>query len=174
MNKQRIAEKLRENYQNFAEEVSALSKPDFIFSADGKWTAGQQLDHLVRAVAPVKTALSLPKFVPKLLFGKIDRCLMDYDQVVATYQGKLAAGSKASRRFIPPGISFEKREKLRDKLLTLVKDLTVKIENFNEAQLDKYLLPHPILGKLTVREMLYFTIYHCQHHHRAVLRNLGK
>jgi len=33
------------------------------------------------------------------------------------------------------------------------------------------LLPHPLLGKVTVREMLYFTIHHVQHHHALVERD---
>ena len=30
--------------------------------------------------------------------------------------------------------------------------------------LDVYILPHPLLGKVTLREMLYFTIHHNEHH----------
>jgi hypothetical protein len=30
--------------------------------------------------------------------------------------------------------------------------------------LDEYLLPHPLIGKLTIREILYFTIYHNLRH----------
>jgi hypothetical protein len=33
-------------------------------------------------------------------------------------------------------------------------------------------LPHPLLGKLTLREMIYFTIYHVQHHHKLVQNQL--
>jgi hypothetical protein len=32
--------------------------------------------------------------------------------------------------------------------------------NWGESELDSYILPHPILGKLTIREMLFFTLYH--------------
>jgi len=39
-----------------------------------------------------------------------------------------------------------------------------KIKNYNEANLDKYIIPHPLLGKLTLREMLFFTIHHNEHH----------
>ena len=33
-----------------------------------------------------------------------------------------------------------------------------------KKQLDHYLLPHPLLGKITLREMLFFSAYHIQHH----------
>ena len=39
------------------------------------------------------------------------------------------------------------------------------------ADLDAVLLPHPLLGKLTVREMLFFTVYHVQHHRALVERD---
>jgi hypothetical protein len=56
-----------ENHQKFAEFVSNLSDSEITFAPPNKWTAGQQLDHILRGVSPVKTALSLPKFVPNLL-----------------------------------------------------------------------------------------------------------
>lgn len=174
LDKAQISDQLIENHQNFADSISALNKDEFIYSVNGKWTAGQQLDHLVRGVSAVKMAFSLPKFIPKLLFGKANRNSTSYEHLVSNYQGKLALGSKASGRFIPTSVDFVDREKLKNKLLKTVEGLTQKLENFSESQLDEYILPHPILGKLTMREMLYFTIYHCQHHHQAVIRNLEK
>jgi len=43
-----------------------------------------------------------------------------------------------------------------------------KTMKHSEAALDKYILPHPLLGKLTLREMLYFTAYHVAHHKQLV------
>jgi hypothetical protein len=34
-------------------------------------------------------------------------------------------------------------------------------------------LPHPLLGKLTIREMLYFTVYHGEHHRLHTEQNLA-
>jgi hypothetical protein len=173
MNKQEIIAKLIENHRNFAEFVAGLNERDFMFAPADKWTAGQQLDHILRGVAPVKTALTLPKFVPGLLFGKADRESTDYETLVRNYQDKLAAGGKASGRFVPPEIGFDERARLKNKLLETVAELNKKVAKFSEAQLDEFVLPHPLLGKLTIREMLYFTIYHAAHHHQATLKNLG-
>jgi hypothetical protein len=43
---------------------------------------------------------------------------------------------------------------------------------WREADLDRYLLPHPLLGKLTLREMLHFTLYHNYHHVQSVATRL--
>jgi DNA-directed RNA polymerase subunit L len=40
------------------------------------------------------------------------------------------------------------------------------LEKWQEVEFDRYQLPHPILGKLTMREMLFFTIYHTLRHAR--------
>ena len=172
MNKQEIAARLIENHQKFADYVAALDERDFMFAPAGKWTAGQQLEHIFRGVSPVKMALSLPKLVPRVLFGKLERDPTGYDELVADYRNRLAMGGKASDSFIPPEIGFEMRQNLRHKVLKTVGTLTRKIERFSEAQLDALVLPHPILGKLSMREMLYFTIYHAEHHHRAAISNL--
>ncbi len=33
-----------------------------------------------------------------------------------------------------------------------------------ESKLDDYLARHPLLGRITLRELCYFTIYHTEHH----------
>jgi hypothetical protein len=174
MNKQEISDNLIESHQKFAGFVAGLSEPDFMFAPAGKWTAGQQLDHILRGVSPVSTALVLPKLVARIMFGKAGRESIEYETLVENYRARLAAGSKASGRFVPPEIGFESRETMKNKLLKTVAELTGRLDKFSEAQLDEYILPHPILGKLTVREMLYFTIYHAGHHHQAALKNLEK
>ena len=43
-------------------------------------------------------------------------------------------------------------------------NLCNQVARWNEADLDRYRMPHPLLGLLTVREMLQFTVYHTAHH----------
>ena len=51
--------------------------------------------------------------------------------------------------------------------------LISKMERWKDVDLDRYLLPHPLLGKITLREMLYFTTFHIQHHQQTI-ENLQK
>ncbi len=46
------------------------------------------------------------------------------------------------------------------------------VASWREEDLDRYVLPHPLLGKLTLREMLCFTLYHNYHHVRNVATRL--
>ena len=42
------------------------------------------------------------------------------------------------------------------------------LQNWSEEELETYNCPHPVFGKITVREILYFTIYHVQHHNETI------
>ena len=44
---------------------------------------------------------------------------------------------------------------------------------WSEGDLDRVRLPHPLLGTLTVREMLLFALYHGLHHVNSVARRKG-
>jgi DinB superfamily len=169
-----IQDRLQHAHKNFAEVIVSLNDKDFLFSANEKWTAGQQLDHIYRSVSALNLGLALPKFIIRLYVGKANRPSKDYDALVAKYKLRLEAGGKAVGRFIPKPVSTDQKIKLKDKLQKAVNSLCKKIDKYNEKQLDYYILPHPLLGKLTVREMLYFTIYHAEHHRKLTLKNLGR
>ena len=51
--------------------------------------------------------------------------------------------------------------------------LGAAIARWPDAKLDQYQLPHPLLGHLTMREMLEFTLYHQLHHMNVVKRKRG-
>ena len=89
------------------------------------------------------------------------------------YQEKLEEGGRASGKFLPPPQSFEDRSKLINQFQNLISKLKKQIDNYSEASLDELILPHPLLGKLTLREMLYFTAYHATHHQRLVEKYLS-
>ena len=162
--KPQIIAALHEKVAEFNNYISSLNKEQFEVSPNGKWSAGQNLDHLIRAIKPLQHAYRLPKFVLAILFGKTNRPSRSYDELVTKYKAKLTAGGKASSPFIPPVVSFEKKDGLIKKYGAQKRKLIAKIERQSEADLDKYILPHPLLGKLTLREMLYFTIHHNEHH----------
>jgi hypothetical protein len=162
--KPQIIAALNEKVDEFNGYISSLNKEQFEASPNGKWSAGQNLDHLIRAIKPLQIAYGLPKFVLSIFFGKANRSSQAYDELVIKYKTKLAAGGKASGPFIPPIVGFEKKVDLIKKYADQKQKLIAKIEKQSEADLDKYILPHPLLGKVTLREMLYFTIHHNEHH----------
>lgn len=174
MTKQEIIQKLISNHANFIVFIDTLSTIDFEFSKEEKWSAGQQLDHIYKSVNPLVLGFLLPKFFIGYWFGKANRPSKGYDTLVNKYLVKIKEGGKASGRFVPPVVKFTEKEKLKSTLKIAVAKLASRVDSFSEKQLDELILPHPLLGKVTVREMLYFTIYHVEHHKSIILRDLQK
>ncbi len=174
MNRTEIINELRRNYGAFSDYVANLPKDDFEFSLNGdKWAAGQQIEHLCLSVEPLVKGLRAPEFVMKAMFGKAECPSVSYVELVARYQTALAAGGTATAPFRPNDVHFGRKNELVGKLRELVDKLCVKIEKFDENKLDTLVLPHPLIGKLTMREMFYFTIYHAEHHHKLTVQNLA-
>jgi len=155
---------LKNNATEFVAAVQEIPNADFEATPNGKWSAGQNLDHLIRSVQPVSLAFSLPRFLLRLSFGKPNRALRSYEDIVQRYHDKLAAGGVATGAFVPPTIALANKDKLIATYHKHHENLDRRLAAYDNTDLDQYLLPHPLLGKLTLREMLYFTIYHTQHH----------
>lgn len=172
MIKQDIIRLLDKSYKAFLDEIKVMNESEFRQVVRGKWNASQHADHLNRSLLPLIIALRLPSVFTLLIFGKSKHLSCSYEELVAKYRSKLASGSKAVRPFIPSKFTFKSKEILIKKLNTNLKVLIRILEGYHENQLDEILLPHPILEKITLREMLYFTIYHAEHHRKLLLKNL--
>jgi len=172
MQKDQIIEELVKSYAAFINELSVMTEGEFDKALKGKWDASQHADHLNKSLLPLILALRLPSFLCKLLFGKSNRKSISYEELKVKYLGKIASGSKAVRPYVPSKFSFESKEQLSNKIKKNIDLLSVKLNKYEEFQLDEILLPHPILGKITLREMLYFTVYHAEHHRNLLLKNL--
>lgn len=173
MQRGEIIARLRKDHDSFISYIGGLSDRQFLHAAPQKWTAGQQLQHIYLAVRPVVLAFGLPKFMLRLLFGKANRQSRTYDELVARYHDRLENGGKASRPFIPRPVKFNERTRIVKGLKEKTDILCTRIANFTEEELDTLLLPHPLLRKITIREMLYFTIYHVGHHRAAIERSFS-
>lgn len=166
-----ISAALFRNHEAFIARVLEVPMHLREASRNGKWTPAQHLDHILRAVQPVSLALLVPRWFLRRRFGKPNRKPRDYEALVARYKEKLAAGGRASGRFVPPPVPASKVASIAAKLKDSVATLTRRVNGWSERDLDTVLLPHPLLGKLTVREMLFFTIYHAAHHQELVERD---
>jgi hypothetical protein len=172
MDKKQIAHALETNHNDFINYLNQLSEKDFEFAPNDKWSAGQQMQHIVLSVKPLVQVLVLPKGLIRMLFGVANRNGRTYDGLVERYNEKLQKGGRATGRFVPKPVYVSQRKAIEMELRNKVKKLVSQISNFSDDDLDKLILPHPLLGKITIREMLYFTVYHVSHHKRITERNL--
>lgn len=162
------------------EHFDAVSKfiqnqPDDLFEKQvhERWTTGQELDHLVRCASPVNLALSLPKIALRLRFGKRTHTPRDYDGVVKTYQDVLANGGKAGGPYIPPTVALAKKANLLQKFNHEKQKMLKLIHKWDDTALDNRVILHPLIGKMTIREILFFTVYHTQHHLKSMNTHYG-
>jgi hypothetical protein len=144
----------------------------FAPAADGGWSPARNVTHLVDSLSAVTRALRLPRLVPRLLFGVARQPSRSFEEVVLTYRNALAGGAGAGR-YTPVEVSagidpVATRAKLLARWHAALPALSAAIVRWDDAALDRIRLPHPILGKLTVREMLYFSLYHLAHHANVV------
>jgi hypothetical protein len=159
-----IATLLSTNSAAFVHYVNKQSETQFISSLNDKWSVGQNVEHLIKSLSPVNLALLLPGFVLRFQFGKPNRKPRTYQELVNRYHEKLQAGGRASARFIPPPVLWVDKDKKVTAFIHETNTMTKRLNSWSESQLDSYLLPHPLLGKLTLREMLFFSGYHIEHH----------
>lgn len=134
------------------------------YNVAGKWNYEEQLVHLTKSIKPLSSGLMLPTFVFRWKFGTPNRPVRTFEEVVEKYLTKLPNLEGANPDYAPKKEVPVPREEAAAQYQKESERLYRAITTWSEAQLDDYLVPHPLLGKVLVREMLYFTIYHTQHH----------
>ena len=60
-NKAEMAAALEEKVNAFNSYVAVMNKEKFETMPDGKWSNGQNLDHLIRSIKPLQPAVSFAK-----------------------------------------------------------------------------------------------------------------
>ena len=121
----------------------------------------------------LNNALSLPKFILHFKFGKTNREVRDYDSVVKRYLEKLKDAEGLVSPFskgmkIPP---LSDKEYIMNRLQVENKKLQYKTRKLTDKQLDELVLPHPLMGKMPVREIIMWTAYHTEHHTKQLMDN---
>lgn len=155
---------LQQQANEFATFIKPMEATAFENMPGGKWSAGQHLDHLIRSIKPVNLALSVPTFYLSYKFGKNNRTGRTYNELVQRYHEKLQAGGTASGPFVPPPIGYHRKNGSLTTFAKQYEKLGKKALGMSDSKLDTYLVPHPLLGKVTLREILFFTIFHTQVH----------
>ena len=136
---------------------------------EGKWTAGQHLGHLYKSTKPVNKIMRIPKLLLRYKFGTNNRSEKTFEALVKKYESKLLEGRAiAPNRFTTDILAPEEKQNWLQKI-DYERHLLIKnLNRWSEKALSKYIIPHPALGKLTMREMMYFTILHTDHHRMAL------
>ncbi len=153
-----------------------FSPAEFIAPLEGGWSASDTVRHLEKSTKPVVKALHLPGLALRATFGMASNPSISYDELVARYREALKNGGTAGRFSpsepeLPENLQLWQSEVIANCRKALA-DLSSVLDGWTEKKLDQYQLPHPLIGKLTVREMMLFTIYHFRHHQGIIARKV--
>ncbi len=159
---------LRDQGQEVVSFLETLPMEEFFAPQATYWSPSEHLRHLVKCVRPLARALSYPKALLLLRYGPSLRPSRAFKEVRDHYRGKLAAGATAGA-FSPSSKKYEdppetRRKQVFEQWRVVVETLDKALDGWGELSLDRIRLPHPVMGKLTVREMLLWNLYHNHHH----------
>jgi len=146
-----------------------LSPEQFFAHPPDVWSVGENLQHLILTVSPIVKAVLIPREKLSKRFGLADRPSRRYTAIRDEYIMGLQGGIVAPPQFVPVFDALPPDPRLAQKQilanwLELSQNLTGYLEAWTESELDIYQLPHLLMGMMTMREMLFFTLYHNLHH----------
>ena len=156
---------------------NAFNTPAFLAPIGEAWSPADNVRHLTKTMRAVTLGLALPRLL--LLFDvfRTMRASRSYDDVRTAYLERLSAGATAGP-FTPkarptPTDPEAERAQIMQYHAVAIESLCWRLARWPESALDRRTLPHPLLGALTVREMLLFVLYHNQHHVETVRKRLA-
>jgi len=172
MHKNEILDLSGKEFAVFSDYCKTISEEFFFRQPADKWSIAQNVDHLIRSMQQTKRVYSLPKFIVRLYVGKPNRPSRSFETLVEKYKDKLARGGRASGVFVPKPVTNISKEDLLKRWKKICDAyLQVVEKKWKDEQLDAYLAPHPLLGKITLRELCYFSIFHTGHHLEAIKKH---
>ncbi|MEI6312964.1 MAG: DinB family protein [Bacteroidota bacterium] len=170
MNQNEIKIALLKSKTDFKSCIESLNDEAFRYkSSIEKWNAAEQLFHLITSAKSSTLPYQLPSFVVQFLFGKVSRKACSIDELEQLYKSKLNIGAKATGKYASvEEVNYMNKESLIIQFEKTYDTFIQSFEKCSEKKLDICRVPHPILGKISLRELAYFTIFHTQHHIESI------
>jgi len=165
MNKSEIKKGLQASFKEIGQWLR--NHDDFLFDEgpSGKWNTSQQLDHIYKSTKAINKGMSFPKLLLRWKYGVASRESRDWDALKIKYKKTLNNLPEDFKQPVSPksygqalkGERILKFEQIGEEHIRL-------LEKFSDKQLDRFILPHPAIGKCTFREFFMWTIIHNDHH----------
>ena len=169
--KEQLIQELKTSFKDAIDWINAQTEENFNKDlVPGKWTMAGHLYHLIKSTKAVNKGLILPKEGLAAMFGKNNRQERTYQGMVDKYEAALRTNTvKAPSEYVAEtGRTFERAAligRFEGELQTFVQAL----DRWEEDEMSVYVMPHPAIGKCTIREYVYFTTLHT-YHHLAILK----
>lgn len=170
MTKKDIIASSEKMFNKFSETCNGINEAAMFEKPGPKWSVAENIRHMVISTNMTNLAYRLPKFMVKMIGGTPNRKPRSYEELKEKYYKKLSEGGRATGRFVPKPIevSYGKQKLVNNWKASTAKYLSALAAKRTEEDLDNYLARHPLLGRITLRELCYFTIFHTEHHLKTI------
>ena len=173
MDKNEIADLIEIKHQELFTWLEQQPQENWELGPKEKWSTGQHIQHLTDSLQLLNNALSYPRFFLKYKFGTCNRAPRDYNTVVKKYQQKLLEHQERATAFNKKlkKPTLKERAHLLTKLQIQQKKLQYKTNRTSETNLDNLVIPHPLMGKMTLREIIMWSAYHTEHNTKTLQKS---
>jgi len=163
MERNELTTRLEEALQSIADLLINLQPDDWQRPQGEKWTIADEFEHLRLSTQATAFVLSS---AGRLRWHDHPGGSRSFDTIVAQYDAGLAANPGLTNAGTRPATNAPlSLTDQRTNWTQLVPMLLQVLDALPESDLDAYTVwKHPLLGPLTVREMIYFTTHHTTHH----------
>lgn len=165
MEKQALITVFVRNHQMAVQYINNLTSEAFCYRYMDKWTAGQHLEHILLTIMPFPKVLQSKAFV-RDTFGLPDHEPWDFQTVLHHYA---QTSLKAPEAYLPKGaVLYHQKTEIIAGIEQHLSSISALLDHYSEDELDSLVLPHPLLGKLSIREMFFLMSYHPLHHQQQI------
>ncbi len=172
MTQAKLVQALEARHNEVVDYFSSLPEATLLADTAPKWNPAQHLIHLTRSNSRIAQGFQARHALPNHKTGQS----RSYETVHDTYIANLAQAPSELLAKNGAAVQIEAGSS-RDQILEAYRNagnaLRGGIQTWMEAELDSKAMPHPLLGLLSVREMLEFALYHDLHHLEGVRKTLG-
>ena len=175
-----LIDRLIEAERAVADFFAALSPDEMVTRTGDAWSPAEHLMHLNITTSAIAGGFSASRLLLRLRFGRARAPSRTCEALRDDYRALLAAGGTAPPEFVPPRVvdaltpSPQLQMDLLARWASVNGRLRTALQSWDERSLDRLRLPHPLLGRITAREMACFAVYHAHHHITAAQRRLPR
>lgn len=167
LNKFQILNHAENTIDDIVKQCRQLEATLFFYKSE-QWSIAENLEHLSLSLHRSWLALFAPKFLLKWKFGKPTHQSLTYEELLEVYYKKIDTGIDPDPRYEPV---IKQERDAKEKLITRFEQIAKKYLDqiryyWEDENVDEYQIPHPVLGLITVRELMYFNLFHNTHHYK--------
>ncbi|HMV80907.1 MAG TPA: DinB family protein [Leptospiraceae bacterium] len=154
---------------------TSLGPEIFFHDGLGGWSPAQNISHIADITSLAVLLFRMPKFF-LLPFGR-RKTQKNFSTLLSEYIGAekpIFIGPLAPSSIPLPENAQETVQKLTARFRNMFQDLKKVLQEIPEEEFDRYSMPHPSLGMLSFREMVYVVIIHIIHHTYKVEKKTGR